>query len=452
MTSTLRSPIGAVRSGERSRVGIVGGGLLGMTLALRYAQCGRDVTIVEAGPTLGGLAMPWELGDITWDRHYHVTLQSDTQLLSILEELGLRDQMRFTTTSTGFYTGGRYHDFSGVLDFIRFKPLSQVAKARLGLAILYASSIRDGRRLESITARKWLTDLCGESTYKNIWEPLLRAKIGDYAPKVSAAFIWAIISRLYGARRSGEKRELFGYVDGGYARILSAFETKLRNLGVEILIAAPVHSVKRRAGGGLTVALADRSLEFEEVIVTAPAPVAAQLCQDLDATELQRLEQVRYQGIVCASLLLKETFSDYYVTNITDTWVPFTSIINMASVVDRKNFGGHALVYLPKYVSPDDEIFRLSDDEIEERFIRAIVKMHPTFDRSTILASRVSRVKHVFPITTLNYSENIPAMTTSVPGLSIVNAAQIVNGTLNANQTVDLANRAFRTLCQEFVV
>jgi hypothetical protein len=43
-------------------------------------------------------------------------------------------------------------------------------------------------------------------------------------------------------------------------------------------------------------------------------------------------------------------------------------------------------------------------------------------------------------------------MTTSVPGLSIVNAAQIVNGTLNANQTVDLANRAFRTLCQEFVV
>jgi hypothetical protein len=78
--------------------------------------------------------------------------------------------------------------------------------------------------------------------------------------------------------------------------------------------------------------------------------------------------------------------------------------------------------------------------------------MHPKFDRSSILASRVSRVRHVFPITTLNYSENLPAMTTSVPGLSIVNAAQIVNGTLNANQTVDLANKAFRALIQEFVV
>ncbi len=451
MTSSLRSPIGAVRQGPNSRVGIVGGGLLGMTLALRYAQCGRSVTIVEAGPTLGGLAMPWKLGDITWDRHYHVTLQSDTQLTSLLEELGLRDQMQFTTTSTGFYTGGRYHDFSGILDFIRFKPLSHAAKARLGIAILYASSIRDGRRLESITARKWLTDLCGEDTYKNIWEPLLRAKIGDYAPKVSAAFIWAIISRLYGARRSGEKRELFGYVEGGYARILSTFETKLRNLGVEIIVGQPVQSVERRAGG-VAVKLADRTLEFEEAIVTAPAPVAAQICKDLDANEQQRLEQVRYQGIVCASLLLNEPVSDYYVTNITDTWVPFTSIINMSSVVDRKNFGGHALVYLPKYVSPDDEIFLKSDEEIEERFIRAIVKMHPKFDRTSILASRVSRVRHVFPITTLNYSENLPTMTTSVPGLSIVNAAQIVNGTLNANQTVDLANKAFRALIQEFVV
>jgi protoporphyrinogen oxidase len=422
-----------------------------MTLALRYAQCGRAVTIVEAGPTLGGLAMPWQLGDITWDRHYHVTLQSDSQLLSLLEELGLRDEMNFTTTKTGFYTGGRYHDFSGILDFIRFKPLSHAAKARLGMAILYASSIRDGRRLESITARKWLTDLCGESTYKNIWEPLLRAKIGDYAPKVSAAFIWAIISRLYGARKSGEKRELFGYVDGGYARILSTFEAKLRELGVEIIVGAPVQSVQR-TGGRINVELADRKLEFEEVIVTAPAPVAAIICKDLDANELQRLQQVRYQGIVCASLLLKEPFSEYYVSNITDTWVPFTSIINMSSVVDRKNFGGHALVYLPKYVAPDDEIFRLSDEEIEERFIRAIVKMHPKFERSSILASRISRVRHVFPITTLNYSENIPEMTTTVPGLSIVNAAQIVNGTLNANQTVDLANKAFRALIQEFVV
>ncbi|MGH7756908.1 MAG: NAD(P)-binding protein, partial [Vulcanimicrobiaceae bacterium] len=44
--------------------GIVGGGLLGMTLALRLRERGHAVTIVESGSTLGGLAQPWSIGDL----------------------------------------------------------------------------------------------------------------------------------------------------------------------------------------------------------------------------------------------------------------------------------------------------------------------------------------------------------------------------------------------------
>ena len=40
---------------EASRVGIVGGGILGMTLALRLQSLGYRVTIIEAAPELGGL-------------------------------------------------------------------------------------------------------------------------------------------------------------------------------------------------------------------------------------------------------------------------------------------------------------------------------------------------------------------------------------------------------------
>ena len=71
---------------EKKRWAIVGGGILGMTLALRLAQQGKQVTLFEAAPSLGGLADAWQLGDITWDRHYHVTLLSDMALRKILEE------------------------------------------------------------------------------------------------------------------------------------------------------------------------------------------------------------------------------------------------------------------------------------------------------------------------------------------------------------------------------
>ena len=66
-------------AGENQRWAVIGGGVLGMTLALRLSRSGHKVTLFEASDSLGGLAAPWQLGDVTWDRHYHVTLLSDSR-------------------------------------------------------------------------------------------------------------------------------------------------------------------------------------------------------------------------------------------------------------------------------------------------------------------------------------------------------------------------------------
>ena len=101
---------------------IIGGGVLGMTTALRLAQKGHRVTLFEANPQLGGLADAWTLGDVTWDRHYHVTLLSDSYTRKILKELDLDDDMKWVETRTGFFTDGRLHSMSSSLEFLRFKP------------------------------------------------------------------------------------------------------------------------------------------------------------------------------------------------------------------------------------------------------------------------------------------------------------------------------------------
>jgi protoporphyrinogen oxidase len=139
---------------------------------------------------------------------------------------------------------------------------------------------------------------------------------------------------------------------------------------------------------------------------------------------------------------MKNSLSNYYVTNITDE-TPFTGIIEMSALVDKAEFGGNALVYLPKYVSPTDELFEKSDTEIEEIFLNALEKMYPHFKRDDVMAFKISRVRQVFPLPTLNYSENLPNMTTSLENVFIVNSAQITNGTLNVNETVQLAERFF---------
>ena len=45
----------------RERWAVVGGGFLGMTLALRLAQQGKAVTLFESADALGGLAGSWQL-------------------------------------------------------------------------------------------------------------------------------------------------------------------------------------------------------------------------------------------------------------------------------------------------------------------------------------------------------------------------------------------------------
>jgi len=169
-------------------------------------------------------------------------------------------------------------------------------------------------------------------------------------------------------------------------------------------------------------------------------------CPELSQDEKARLAGVKYQGIVCASLLLRHPLSNFYITNLTEPSLPFTAVIEMTALVDRSYFGGNSLVYLPKYVSAQHAEFSLPDEEIRKRFVSALEHMYPCFRRDDILSFRVSRVPHVFAISTLNYSTRVPSQTTSIPGVHVVNSAQIVNSTLNVNETVRLAEQAIGTL------
>jgi protoporphyrinogen oxidase len=421
--------------------------MLGLGLALRLTAQGHRVTVLEASHMLGGLASADQIGGVTWDRFYHVTLLSDTYLRDLLQEIGLADQVHWRTTRTGFFTGGRLVSMSSAWDFLRFPPLGLLSKARLAWTILSASRMTDPTPLEQITAVEWLTRLSGRRTVERIWLPLLRSKLGQHAQDASAAFIWAIIARLYAARRSGLKREMFGYVEGGYAAVLDRLRAAVLSRGVEILCDHPAASVRADARGadvqvGGTGPTAGRTLRFDAVVLTVPCGRVASLCPQLTDAERQRLQGVVYQGVICPSLLLRRGLADYYVTNITDSGVPFTGVIEMTALVDRAAFGGQALVYLPRYVAQNDPTWQRTDADLVSETIAVLGRMYPDFRPTDVIASRVARAREVQAISTLDYSRRqLPALQTSLEHVYVVNSAQIAYGTLNVNETLALAAR-----------
>ena len=142
VTGNLLTSLSAVRLVKKN-IAIVGSGFLGMTLAMRLADAGANVTLFESASEIGGLASVWEIGDVIWDKHYHVVLASDTYTRNIIEEIGLGDEFRWVETKTGFYTDGELLSMSNTMEFLKFQPLDLISKFRLGLTIFYASRVKE---------------------------------------------------------------------------------------------------------------------------------------------------------------------------------------------------------------------------------------------------------------------------------------------------------------------
>jgi protoporphyrinogen oxidase len=421
-------------------VAVLGSGITGLTCAYYLLRAGARVTVIEPRPELGGLSTHYNYGPFVWDRFYHCILQSDTSLLSLLDDLTLTDRVVWTSTKVGFFADEKLHSLSTSLDFLRFPALTLWHKCRLAAGILYASRIKDGSRLEAELASHWLQNIFGKNIYQQIWEPLLKCKLGLCCEEASAAFIWATIARLHSTRQKTSGRESLGYVRGGYRTVFEKLIGEIGRLGGQIIKDSPIRRVSRTTDSLEVVA--DRVHErYDRVIATLPSPLLAEIAPQLDSEYLARLLNIKYLGVICFALVLRQPLTPYYVTNIAVD-VPFTGIIEMTNLISLSETAGHHLVYLPKYTSPKDPTFEEPADLLWQRFETGLRRIIPSFNSSDVVARHLSRERYVQPLPVLHYSTLAPPMLTNMDGLFVANTSQLVNSTVNNNEMVKIANRA----------
>src|SRR3954447_12814380 len=70
---------------------VVGGGLAGISAALRLGDAGCRVTLLEAKPKLGGLTHSFRRGDLDVDNGQHVFMRCCTAYRALLDRLGVTD-------------------------------------------------------------------------------------------------------------------------------------------------------------------------------------------------------------------------------------------------------------------------------------------------------------------------------------------------------------------------
>ena len=162
------------------------------------------------------------------------------------------------------------------------------------------------------------------------------------------------------------------------------------------------------------------------------------------------MAELRSIGGVCAVLSLKQsvlTEGTYwlnlpaYSPDRTQNPFPFLALVEHTNFMDRSHYNGDVLVYCGDYVAPDHEYFQMSDDELLERFIPALKRANPDFERDWVKDAWVWRAPYAQPVPYVNHSEKILPLQTPLPGLLWASMSQVYPWDRGTNFAVEIGRR-----------
>jgi protoporphyrinogen oxidase len=422
------------------RIGVVGGGILGTSLALRLAEAGAGVTVLERGPTPGGLAGSFDFDGHRVDRFYHVITPADRRMIAMAEHVGLGEELRFRNVAAGFFAGGEMHDFNGVGDLLRFSPLGPVARLRLGWFFAQCQVRGGPDSLDRVPLERWLRRHCGRRAVERIWRPLLDSRFDGDPAGLPATYLWARTRRMSGARESNRGGgEAMGHIVGGHQRLVDAMVDRAAALGVKTVTNAPVSGLATGGDGSVSgVKLDGQTLEFDLTIPTVQPPGLRFLLPEGHRHLLAAYPQ-RWLGCVCVVLKVERSLLPHYAVNIVER-TPITTAVETTQVLGTDHTDGHHLVYLPKYCAPDAPEQSEPDESVYTRFTDYLAHLSPGFDREEVVAWTVQRARLVEPVHTMTGARlRMAPIWPGVEGLALASNAQIYPQLLNGDSVMGFA-------------
>lgn len=436
----------------RKHAAIIGAGLAGLAAAYDLAQRGWRVTILEASPELGGLASSFQFEGQPIERFYHFICRADQHLIQLVNELGLQNQLHWSQTHTAFFHDGHLYSFGTPLDLLFFRPVPWLQRLRFGLHILRSRYRSQWRWLDQLPARPWLIENIGEKAYQVIWHPLLRIKFGEYYDRISAAWVWHRIWRVARSRRRIWERESFGYLENGSATLVEALGDWLRRAhpAVQILTNCPVHRLEIKNERIQAVVTAQEQLACEAVISTLALPQVLRLLPGREDAFVNQLKQVKYIGVICAVLSLKQPFSRNFWMNINDPRLSFNGVIEQTNLNQGLRRRGLHILYIPFYLPTDEARYRLSDEELISEYLPMLRVINPSFSADWVKEWRIFRTPYAQAICTTGFADLMPPVRTPIRGFYLTDSTQFYPEDRTLSAAIRQGRRAAQLICEDF--
>ena len=437
------------------RVGVIGGGAAGLAAAYELTKSGHQVAVYERAPFLGGHASTFDVGGARLERGYHHLFTSDTDIVSLVHEIGLGHRMRWIESRVGVLQGGKIYKFVTPLDLLKFTPLRLMDRLRLGLVTLYLQRKKDWKGLEGVTAADWLRRYAGRRAYDVFWGPMLRGKFGeDYYREVGMTWVWGKVHTRVASRGRSMVKEKLGYPIGSFGELFDVLAERIEELGGQVHTSASVRRIvvedDRAKAMEVEVCGGEPRVEpFDGVIATTPSYIFPKLVPPMPDDYMAKLVHVKYLAAVLLILVLKRPLSHIYWLNVADRSIPFVGVIEHTNFIPPQHYGGKHIVYLSNYLTTSHPLYKMEHAELLEEYLPHLRKINPEFDASWIETSYHHRIDGAQPVIGTNYSARIPDHRTPFQGLYLANTTQVYPEDRGTNYSVRMGRRVARMLMED---
>ena len=434
------------------KIAVVGAGIAGLAAAYDLLGAGHEVVVYEAAMQPGGLAAGFQDEGWEWplEKFYHHLFTSDKYIISLVQELGMEDQLFFPRPTTSVIFDDKIVPFDSPQSWISFPGFNLGDVGRFGLVSAYLRFSNPWRTLEQETADSWLRRWYGDKIYEMTWQPMLIGKFGPYYQEANMAWMWA---------RIHVRSPRLGYFVGGFQAFVDRLAGAVEERGGDIRYRVPVNSISTDSRDGFLLQGAGEDEIYNRVLVTTSPVLMSKIVSGLPEEYVSRLRSLKSMGAVVMTLALKQplmTDSHTYWLNIpayspdkSQNEVPFLALVEHTNYIDSKHYGGDTIIYCGDYVAADHPYFTMSHHELEDLFTGVLHKFNPDFRPDWVRKSWLFREPYAQPVPMINHSQNIPDIRTPHTGLYLASMSQVYPWDRGTNFAVEIGRRAARLMLDD---
>jgi squalene-associated FAD-dependent desaturase len=409
------------------RVVVVGGGLAGLSAAVRLADQGAAVTLLERAPRLGGATWSFTRDGLSYDNGQHVFLRCCTEYRTFLDRIGsagkvvLQDRMdvpvRTPSGTTARLRRVRLPSplhLAPTLARYRHLPVAQRA-ATVRAALAVARLDLEDPSLDERAFGDWLADHgVATEALPALWDLVIRATVN--LPAAEASLLLAAKVFQTGLLDTSDGGDI------GWSKVPlqelhgDAARRELERLGAEVRTGARVTAVGHSHSGAPRVMVDGSPLEAGAVVVAVPHDAVAALLPAGSFSGQAEVASLGRSPIVNIHLL--------YDRRVLDE--PFLAGLHspVQFVFDRTDSSGapsgHQSVAIS--VSAADDLLPRSRDEIVGRFSAELARLLPRARHATVVSSMVTREVAATFRGTPGSARLRPPTSTRLPGVFLAGA------------------------------